>query len=112
SCPLVRKIDGKHDIDLSHIPGPGLAGRVTKQDVMAFLEKQAAAAPAAPTPPPATPSATSAVPLPKAAPTPAPAPIPGEIVPMTQIRKIIAQRMIESRRTSAHVHTLLELDVT
>ena len=112
SSPLVRKIARAHDIDLSHIPGTGLGGRVTKQDVMAFLEKQASAAPAAPAPAPAAPGATSAVPLPKAAPTPAPAPIPGEIVPMTQIRKIIAQRMIESRRTSAHVHNMFEVDVT
>ena len=112
SSPLVRKIAREHDIDLSHIPGTGLGGRVTKQDVMAFLEKQASAAPAAPAPAPAAPGATSAVPLPKAAPTPAPAPIPGEIVPMTQIRKIIAQRMIESRRTSAHVHNMFEVDVT
>ncbi len=106
SSPLVRKIAREHDIDLSHIPGTGLGGRVTKQDVMAFLEKQASAAPAAPAPAPAAPGATSAVPLPKAA------PIPGEIVPMTQIRKIIAQRMIESRRTSAHVHNMFEVDVT
>ena len=112
SSPLVRKIAREHDIDLSHIPGTGLGGRITKQDVMAFLEKQASATPAAPAPAPAAPGATSAVPLPKAAPTPAPAPIPGEIVPMTQIRKIIAQRMIESRRTSAHVHNMFEVDVT
>jgi len=112
SSPLVRKIAREHDIDLSHIPGTGLGGRITKQDVMAFLEKQASAAPAAPTPALTAPSATSAVPLPKATPTPAPAPIPGEIVPMTQIRKIIAQRMIESRRTSAHVHNMFEVDVT
>ena len=112
SSPLVRKIAREHDIDLSHIPGTGLGGRITKQDVMAFLEKQASAAPAAHAPAPAAPSATSAIPLPKAAPPPAPAPIPGEIVPMTQIRKIIAQRMIESRRTSAHVHNMFEVDVT
>ena len=112
SSPLVRKIAREHGIDLSHIPGTGLGGRITKQDVMAFLEKQASATPAAPAPAPAAPGATSGVPLPKAAPTPAPAPIPGEIVPMTQIRKIIAQRMIESRRTSAHVHNMFEVDVT
>src|SRR5437660_1599576 len=49
---------------------------------------------------------------PVAAPPPAPAPIPGDLVPATQMRKIIAQRMIESRRTSAHVHSMFEVDLT
>jgi pyruvate dehydrogenase E2 component (dihydrolipoamide acetyltransferase) len=100
SSPLVRKLAKEHSVDLAQVQGTGLGGRVTKQDILAFVEKapEAAAAPAASRP--------------AAAPTPAPAPIPGELVPLTKMRSIIAQRMIESRRTSAHVHCMFEVDLT
>jgi len=72
---------------------------------MAFLERtEATAAPGASAPAPAR------APQPPA--PAAPAPIPGDLVPATQMRKIIAQRMIESRRTSAHVHSMFEVDLT
>ncbi len=104
SSPLVRKIAREKNVDLSQVQGSGLGGRITKQDIMAFLERpQAKAAAPAPSAP-----ATSA---PAAKPA-APASIPGDLVPMTQMRKIIAQRMIESRRTSAHVHAMFEVDMT
>jgi 2-oxoglutarate dehydrogenase E2 component (dihydrolipoamide succinyltransferase) len=105
SSPLVRKIAREHNVSLSQVPGTGLGGRITKQDIMAFLERQESAA--APTMPAAAPVAPS-----QPAATPAPAAIPGDLVPMTQMRKIIAQRMIESRRTSAHVHSMFEVDMT
>jgi pyruvate dehydrogenase E2 component (dihydrolipoamide acetyltransferase) len=101
SSPLVRKIARENNVDLSQVVGTGLGGRITKQDVMAFIEKGPA------TPPPAPPAPAS-----RPAPTPAPAAIPGDLVPMSQMRKIIAQRMIESRRTSAHVHCMFEVDLT
>jgi pyruvate dehydrogenase E2 component (dihydrolipoamide acetyltransferase) len=103
SSPLVRKIAREHNVDLAQVAGTGLGGRITKQDIMAFIEK----APAAPPPAPAAPAAR-----PAPAPAPAPAAIPGDLVPMSQMRKIIAQRMIESRRTSAHVHCMFEVDLT
>ena len=102
SSPLVRKIAREHDVDLAKVPGTGIGGRITKQDIMAFLEK-APAAPSAPAPPASTARTTT---------LPAPVAIPGDLVPMTQMRKIIAQRMIESRRTSAHVHCMFEVDFT
>jgi pyruvate dehydrogenase E2 component (dihydrolipoamide acetyltransferase) len=101
SSPLVRKIAREHNVNLSEVQGTGLGGRITKQDIMAFLETSQAAAPA-PTP----------VRAPAQAPAPAPAAIPGDLVAMTQMRKIIAQRMVESRRTSAHVHCMFEVDVS
>src|SRR6266702_2021384 len=105
SSPLVRKIAREHNVNLSQVSGTGLGGRITKQDIMAFLERTAA---------PAAPGAIA--PAPARAPQPpapaAPAPIPGDLVPATQMRKIIAQRMIESRRTSAHVHCMFEVDLT
>jgi pyruvate dehydrogenase E2 component (dihydrolipoamide acetyltransferase) len=101
SSPLVRKIAREHNVNLSEVQGTGLGGRITKQDIMAFLERSQAAAPA-PTP----------VRAPAQAPVPAPVAIPGDLVAMTQMRKIIAQRMVESRRTSAHVHCMFEVDVS
>jgi pyruvate dehydrogenase E2 component (dihydrolipoamide acetyltransferase) len=105
SSPLVRKIAREHNVNLSQVSGTGLGGRITKQDIMAFLERsQVPAAPGASAPAPAR------APQPPA--PAAPAPIPGDLVPATQMRKIIAQRMIESRRTSAHVHSMFEVDLT
>jgi pyruvate dehydrogenase E2 component (dihydrolipoamide acetyltransferase) len=112
SSPLVRKIAREHGVSLSQISGSGLGGRITKQDIMAFIELQSPAQPAsarpATAPAAAAPQPTTARP----ASTPAPAPYPGDLVPMTNMRKIIAQRMIESRRTSAHVHCMYEVDFT
>ena len=105
SSPLVRKIAREHNVELSQVPGTGLGGRITKQDIMAFLESsQAAATSPVPAPTP--------VRAPAAVQPPAPVAIPGDLVAMTQMRKIIAQRMIESRRTSAHVHCMFEVDVS
>jgi pyruvate dehydrogenase E2 component (dihydrolipoamide acetyltransferase) len=109
SSPLVRKIAREHNVNLSQVSGTGMGGRITKQDITAFLERTETAT--APTPS-ARPSApASPTPSPRPA-TPPPASIPGDTVPMTQMRKIIAQRMIESRRTSAHVHCMFEVDIT
>ncbi len=98
SSPLVRKLAREHNVDLAKVSGTGTGGRVTKQDVLDFVEHRAVAPIAAP------PSRQASV--------PAPAVIPGDLVPMSQMRKIIAQRMIESRRTSAHVHCMFEVDLT
>ncbi|MGH9551362.1 MAG: 2-oxoglutarate dehydrogenase, E2 component, dihydrolipoamide succinyltransferase [Terriglobales bacterium] len=99
SSPLVRKIAREHNINLAQVPGTGLGGRITKQDITAFLE----GAPAPAVPPPSTRPDTG---------SPAPTAIPGDLVPMSHVRKIIAHRMIESRRTSAHVHCMFEVDLT
>jgi pyruvate dehydrogenase E2 component (dihydrolipoamide acetyltransferase) len=103
SSPLVRKIARENNVDLSQVTGSGLGGRITKQDIMAFLEKPEAAS---------TASASSAAASAKPSAPPAPAAIPAESVPMSKMRQIIAQRMIESRRTSAHVHAMFEVDIT
>jgi pyruvate dehydrogenase E2 component (dihydrolipoamide acetyltransferase) len=99
SSPLVRKLAREHSVDLAKLSGTGTGGRVTKQDVLDFVERRSSAPPA-----PAT--------RPAPAPTVAPSSVPGDLVPMSQMRKIIAQRMIESRRTSAHVHCMFEVDMT
>jgi pyruvate dehydrogenase E2 component (dihydrolipoamide acetyltransferase) len=106
SSPLVRKIAREHGVSLSQVSGTGLGGRITKQDIMAFVEHQSSAPTAAPAPA-SQPAVASAPSRPPAA-----AAYPGDLVPMTNMRKIIAQRMIESRRTSAHVHCMYEVDFT
>jgi 2-oxoglutarate dehydrogenase E2 component (dihydrolipoamide succinyltransferase) len=98
SSPLVRKLAREHNVDLARVSGTGTGGRVTKQDVLDFVEHRAAA-------PVATPASRQAL-------APVLAVIPGDLVPMSKMRKIIAQRMIESRRTSAHVHCMFEVDLT
>lgn len=110
SSPLVRKIAREHGVSLSQITGTGLGGRITKQDIMQFIESQGSSQPA-PTSAPAPAQPTAAAPAP--APRPAvSAPYPGDLVPMTNMRKLIAKHMIESRRTSAHVHCMYEVDFT
>jgi len=106
SSPLVRKIAREHNVDLMNVSGTGLGGRITKQDITAFLERNQASPAAATTHSAPAPVAKSDVAV-----SSAPASVPGDLVPMTQMRKIIAQRMIESRRTSAHVHCMFEVDL-
>jgi pyruvate dehydrogenase E2 component (dihydrolipoamide acetyltransferase) len=111
SSPLVRKIAREHGVNLSQVSGTGLGGRITKQDILAFIERAPSAVAAAPTPASA-PSQQAQTSTPSRPSAPAPAAYPGDLVPLTNMRKIIAQRMIESRRTSAHVHCMYEVDFT
>lgn len=121
STPLVRKIAAEHNIDIGSVAGTGLAGRVTKHDVLAFLEAPAAPAVAAPVAAaPAVPSAPAAV-APAARAVPAPPIVHGPTVeawegdtvePWSRIRKLTAEHMVMSRRVSAHVSTFFEIDYT
>jgi pyruvate dehydrogenase E2 component (dihydrolipoamide acetyltransferase) len=129
SSPVVRKIAAEHNLDIREIPGTGIAGRVTKQDILSHIEGKPAEAPAPPAPRPApTPAPVAAVPQrPPAPPAPAPpapaaAPAPPtpapsassrvEMVPMSPIRRKTAEHMVLSKRTSAHVTTVFEIDMT
>jgi 2-oxoglutarate dehydrogenase E2 component (dihydrolipoamide succinyltransferase) len=97
SSPLVRKIAAEHGVDIRQITGSGIAGRVTKNDILGFIEKSGASAPAAPSAPVA-PSAPIA---------------PGlsdRVEPMSIMRKKIAEHMVLSRRTSAHVYSVFEIN--
>lgn len=120
SSPLVRRIAREHGIDIAAVPGTGIHGRVTRDDIMAFIERGATPPPAAPAAAPAAAAAFVAAP-PVAAAAPAPAPTPALAMPagadswrepMSIMRQRIAEHMVMSRRTSPHVHTVFEVDVT
>jgi pyruvate dehydrogenase E2 component (dihydrolipoamide acetyltransferase) len=104
SSPLVRRIAREHGVDISRIEGSGIGGRVTKSDILDYIEGRAPAAPAAQPP----------APRPAAAVAPeSPAFKPGEsveVVPMSVMRRRIAEHMVLSKRTSAHVHSVFEMD--
>ena len=121
SSPLVRRIAKENKVDLAQVPGTGLGGRITKDDIESFIAKHGAGGAQ-----PAAPARSAAVSAP-AAPAPASAPsapavvaplqpvggvTPGEVVPMSVMRKKIAEHMVMSKRTSAHVHGVFEVDMT
>ena len=102
SSPLVRRIAKEHGVDIGRISGTGAGGRVTKHDILEHLESASAV-------PAAAPSAASARP---ASPGPGPAFKPGErveIQPMSVMRRKIAEHMVLSKRTSAHVYSVFEV---
>jgi pyruvate dehydrogenase E2 component (dihydrolipoamide acetyltransferase) len=128
--PVVARIASEHGVDVSQVPGSGRGGRVTKKDIVAFVESgQAAAQPApaeaapeaAPAPPEAPPAPPAEAPAPPP-PTPAPTPEPAmaqpqaaageEIEPMNAMRRGIAEHMRRSLDTSAHVTTVFEIDLS
>ena len=117
SSPLVRKIAKEHDIDITQIQGSGIGGRVTKDDILAFIDGGSSAAkPAperapseAPSPRPQPEAAAAAAPAPSSAAPGRGVPTPGTTVPMSVMRKKIAEHMMTSRRTSAHVHSVFEV---
>jgi pyruvate dehydrogenase E2 component (dihydrolipoamide acetyltransferase) len=117
--PLVRRMARENGIDVRQVRGTGAGGRITKQDLEAYLAHRAAPA-AGPTPAPAPVPVSAPAPVlayPPAAPPP-PAPLPRaeaakvRIEPMSLMRSRIAEHMVASRRTSAHVTTMHKVDMT
>ncbi len=101
SSPLVRKIAAEHGIELSGLAGSGLAGRVTKKDIIAVIESGV------------KPAASMYAPAGIDAHGPPIEPWPGDRVePMTKIRRLTAEHMTLARRTAAHVTTFHEIDLT
>ena len=106
SSPLVRKIAAEHGIELSAMRGSGVAGRVTKRDILQFIES-GAAEPAAAT----RPSMHAPAGVEQHGPTPEA--WAGDLVePMTQIRRLTSDHMVAARRTAAHVTSFFEIDLT
>ena len=111
SSPLVRKIAQEHGVDIAGLEGTGLSGRVTKNDILSYIESGSSA-------PGITAAGTQTRSAPSGATQAAPAPAPlkpaegDRVEQMTVMRKKIAEHMVQSRRTSAHVTTVYEIDMT
>ncbi len=103
SSPLVRRMAREHNLDLSRILGSGSNGRITKEDVLRTL-KEGAIPPTSDTPSAVVPTAGQA----KAS----AAPLEGKLEPMSRMRSIIAQRMLESRQTIPHAYLVYRVDMT
>ena len=96
SSPLVRRIAKDNNLDLGRIAGSGSEGRITKDDILAYLSQQGSGAST-----PVIQSESSAAPA-----------LGGDLVPLTKMRAIIAQRMVESLVVSPHVHSVFKVDMT
>lgn len=121
--PLVRRLAKDNELDLESIEGTGVDGRITKEDVLRHMEDREArsAQPAIPAsskapastavqrPPSAKSDSTPAAQLSASAPPP---PLRGELVPLSKMRALIAQRMTESSQNAPHVHTVFKVDMT
>jgi len=106
SSPLVRKIAAEHGIEISAMQGSGIAGRVTKRDILQFLESGAPTPVAAPRPSMHAPAGTDAH-------GPSVQPWPGDVVePMSKIRQLTSDHMVMARRHAAHVTSFFEIDLT
>jgi pyruvate dehydrogenase E2 component (dihydrolipoamide acetyltransferase) len=131
--PVVARIASEHGVDVSQVPGTGRGGRVTKKDILGFVESgapapEAPAAPEAPEAPAEAPAQPPAAPAPEPAaappPEPAPAPAPAAAAPagepeagetfepVTAMRRGIAEHMRRSLDTSAHVTSAIEVDMS
>jgi len=120
SSPVVQKIAAEHGVDLSLVEGTGEGGRITKKDVLGYIAS-AASAPV-PAAAPVTAAALAPAPAPAAAPRPAPAAAPRPQTfaagqdevrePMSIMRRKIAEHMVMSKHTSAHVYTIFEIDMS
>jgi pyruvate dehydrogenase E2 component (dihydrolipoamide acetyltransferase) len=116
--PVVARIASEHGVDVSQVEGTGRGGRVTKKDILGFIESGAPAKPepAPAAPPPAAPEAPpSTAPAPAPAPAPAAAAQPGageQVEPMSAMRKGISEHMRRSLDTGAHVTSAIEVDMT
>lgn len=115
--PLVRNMareEGISQEELDALPGSGKDGRVTKDDMLAFIQTRRAGGPVAAAPSPATPPASKPVAkAPAETSRPGVSPVGGdEVIPMTRMGKLIAKHMAESITTSAHVQSFVEVDVT
>jgi 2-oxoglutarate dehydrogenase E2 component (dihydrolipoamide succinyltransferase) len=111
--PVVARIASEHRVDLSAVPGTGQAGRITKKDVLAYIERREKGLPVAPLQqPPADPGSPLVSTPPASPPVAGLADQRGELLPLTPVRRAIADHMVLSRRTSPHVTTVMEVDLS
>lgn len=112
--PVVARLAAEHGLDLTRISGTGQGGRVTRQDVLRYLETRQAEAPVASPPAPVAPAPPAVEAPPATAPVAPAPPLPedAELVPLTPMRRSIAEHMERSVRTAPHVTTVMEADLS
>ncbi len=127
STPVVRRIAEEHGIDVEAVPGTGHGGRVTKQDILGFIESGPASSTASTPPPPAMPAPVPAPPRPAAAPASTPSGLwdtfyrevhhpeyhvraADRVESMDKIRRLTAEHMVLAKRVAPHVHSFIEID--
>jgi pyruvate/2-oxoglutarate dehydrogenase complex dihydrolipoamide acyltransferase (E2) component len=104
--PLVRKIVAENGVDLNLVQGTGLDGRITKEDVLKYLESRKQIPPGTAARKPEAVAASGSLPVSK------PSTLPGELIPISSLRRQIAERMVNSQLTSPHVLTVMEADLS
>lgn len=129
SSPLVQRLAAEHNVDLSLVPGTGIGGRVSKKDILNFIEQGGEAATAGP---PTAAEAPTTAPTARPAPTPPPTAIPPratasqppppqparasgeneEVIPISPVRRMIAEHMVKSKYTLPHATSMIEIDMT
>lgn len=115
TSPLVRRIAKDYEVDLTQVPGTGLGGRISKKDILDYVERRRQAAATRGVTAAAPPAEAPAAPAPLTAPPPPPPSVasgPTQAVPMTAMRRQIAEHMVNSKRTSAHVYTVVEVEMS
>ena len=122
SSPLVRRIAREYQVDLTQVHGTGSGGRISKKDILDYVEQRRSAAASRTAAAPAPSAPAPSLPLPAAVPPapatvqPSPAPFafagPAQVVQMTSMRRQIAEHMVASKRTAAHVYTVFEIEMT
>ncbi len=126
--PVVARIAAEHNIDVSLVPGTGEGGRVTKKDILAYVERGGTAKPVSPLPVGEGRGVRELAPWEQpglgelfrpteevfgaAKPAPAPASMPGEVVSLSSMRRSIAEHMVRSKQSSPHVTTVFEVDMS
>lgn len=108
--PVVKRIAREHNVDLRQVTGSGQGGRITKLDVLDYLEMPPGTALPAQPPAPSAPAVPPTVSQPAAAASAAAS--PGKVLPLNNVRKTIAEHMVLSKRTSPHVTTVMEADLS
>jgi 2-oxoisovalerate dehydrogenase E2 component (dihydrolipoyl transacylase) len=105
--PAVRRLAREHGVDLSRVTGTGVGGRITRNDVLGYLEGQVAAATRTETPP----AVAQPAPTPRMEPAPAGTSLEDEVVTLSPVRRIIAQHMVKSATEIPHAWSMVEVDV-
>lgn len=110
SSPLVRRIAKEHRVDIGRIQGSGIGGRVTKQDILSFIEKGGSASFDSPASRVAADRLAQDGTPARSTPPPVTSGVGDQVVPMSVMRKKIAEHMVVSKRTSAHVYSVFEVN--